>query len=87
MFYRKCRRTAGYISVHLIFDHFVYFFKAKYQSSQFQRVFGRDMLNKYNMISNSKIAPWGSPGPDRAVGVAELPPDGPQQHPSSGSRV
>ena len=60
MFYRK-GRTAGYISVnhfrfeHILFDHFVCFFKAKFQSSQLQSFFGRDMLNKYNMFSKSKI--------------------------------
>ena len=44
---------AGYIAVryfrfeHFLLDHFVYFFKAKFLSSQLQSVFDRDMLNKY----------------------------------------
>ena len=54
MFYRK-GRTAGYISViyfrleRFLFDHFVYFLRRNLQS-----FFGRVMLNKYNMFSNSK---------------------------------
>ena len=40
-FFNRKGRTAGYISVfyfwlkHFLFDHFVYFFKAKFQSSQY----------------------------------------------------
>ena len=40
---------------HLLFDHFVYFFKAKFQSSVAKKINNGDMLNKYNMFSNSKI--------------------------------
>ena len=32
----------------------MYFFKAKFHRSQLQKVFERDMLNKYIMFSNSK---------------------------------
>ena len=59
MFYRKCT-TTGYISVHyfrfenFILDHFVYFLKAEFKSSQLHSVFERDMLNKYVIFSNSK---------------------------------
>ena len=48
VFYRK-GRTAGYISLyylrleHLLFDHFVYFFKVKKVLSD-KVVYGRDML-------------------------------------------
>ena len=45
MFYRKCRRTARYTSVH-------YF---RFEHSQLQSGFGRGMLNKYIMSSSSKI--------------------------------
>ena len=54
-FIESAYRTAGYISVHyfrfehFLFDHYVYFFL----SSQLQSVFGRDMLNKCVMFSNS----------------------------------
>jgi hypothetical protein len=61
--YRFVSRTAGNISVHyfrfehFLLDYFVYFFKAKFQSSQLLSVFERDMLINYIMFSNTKNNP------------------------------